>query len=232
MRSLIIYAAVAALASCTAAEVSHLDAPEIAVAPNIVVILADDLGYADVSAYGIDRIPTPNIDRIGLEGIRFTDAYASAPVCGPSRAGLQTGRYQERFGFEFNNGPARRDVEENLGLPTDELTMGQALRDAGYATGIVGKWHIGATDEHYPTNRGYDEFVGFLPGATAYIDLNVPGVRNFMPEGATRNSLGRTELTAVIEGPDRKVVDNYQEYLTDYFGQRAAVLCPTGVVHR
>jgi arylsulfatase A-like enzyme len=74
--------------------------------PNVIVILADDLGYADISAYKIDRFHTPNIDRIGMEGVRFTDGYATAPVCGPSRAGLMTGRYQDRFGFEYNNGGA------------------------------------------------------------------------------------------------------------------------------
>jgi hypothetical protein len=77
--------------------------------PNVIVILADDLGYADISAYKVDRFQTPNIDRIGLEGVRFTDGYASAPVCAPSRAGLMTGREQNRFGFEYNDGPAQRD---------------------------------------------------------------------------------------------------------------------------
>jgi len=96
--------------------------------PNIIVILADDLGYADISAYGIHRIDTPNIDSIGNEGIKFTDGYASAPVCAPSRAGLQTGRYQDRFGFEFNNGPARRDMEEGLGLAVGEITLADELR--------------------------------------------------------------------------------------------------------
>jgi arylsulfatase A-like enzyme len=82
--------------------------------PNIILILADDLGYADISAYRIGRFDTPNIDRIGTQGVRFTDGYASAPVCGPSRAGLQTGRYQNRFGFEYNNGPAQRELAEGL----------------------------------------------------------------------------------------------------------------------
>ncbi len=192
-------------------------------APNIVVILADDVGYADISAYGVNRIPTPNIDRIGAQGVKFTDAYVTAPVCGPSRAGLQTGRYQERFGFEFNNGPARRDVEANLGLPESELTLAKALKGAGYNTGLVGKWHLGANDVYYPTNRGYDEFVGFLPGATAYIDPKAPGVRTFTRNDSVDggSAAGRNAYTQVIEGADRKVVDNFQQYLTEYFGGRA-----------
>jgi arylsulfatase A-like enzyme len=190
--------------------------------PNVIVIMADDLGYADVSAYAINRIPTPNIDRIGMEGVRFTDGYVSAPVCGPSRAGLQTGRHQDRFGFEFNNGPARRDVDENLGLPVDEVTIGEALRQEGYHTGLVGKWHLGANDDYYPTNRGYDEFVGLLSGATAFIDRTVPGVRRIPTANEPPyNGVVRNALNAIVEGPDRTVVHNEREYLTEYFARRA-----------
>ena len=116
--------------------------------PNIVVILADDLGYADVSTYG-DRLQTPNIDRIGREGAVFTQGYVTTPVCSPSRAALLTGRYQQRFGFEYN---ARQAPEvPDVGLIAGELTIADHLRAAGYATGVVGKWHLGFKDEHYPT---------------------------------------------------------------------------------
>ena len=145
--------------------------------PNIIVILADDLGYADISAYGIHRIDTPNIDSIGAAGIKFTDAYATAPVCGPSRAGLNTGRYPQRTGFEYNNGPARRDLDEGLGMAVGEIPLPQALRGQGYRTGMVGKWHLGSAEPFYPTTRGYAEFVGFLTGQTEYIDPKVPGAR-------------------------------------------------------
>jgi len=198
--------------------------------PNIIVILADDLGYADISAYGIKRINTPNIDRIGAEGIKFTDAYATAPVCGPSRAGLQTGRYPQRTGFEFNNGPARRDLDQGLGLSQGEITLAQALKAQGYRTGMVGKWHLGSQTGFYPTNRGYEEFVGILTGQTEYIDPKAPGVRTFAAadasEGAAvaaaapRASL-RGALNEVFEGPQKTVVRNEQQYLTDYFGERA-----------
>jgi arylsulfatase A-like enzyme len=159
--------------------------------PNIIVILADDLGYADISAYKVGRFKTPNIDRIGLEGVRFTDGYVTAPVCGPSRAGLQTGRYQERYGFEFNNGPARRDIEQALGLAVGEITIADALAGNGYYAGMIGKWHLGQQLQFYPMKRGYQEFVGFLPGATLNMDPSLP------------------------------VVHNEHEYLTDYFSDRA-----------
>lgn len=191
--------------------------------PNVVVIMADDLGYADVSAYGINRISTPNIDRIGNEGVKFTDGYSTAPVCSPSRAGTQTGRYQQRFGFEFNNGPASRDAQEGLGLDVNEITLGKHMKANGYRTGLIGKWHLGSQDQFYPTNRGYDEFVGLLSGATSYIDIKRPDVINFTKPnetGEAGNAGTRNRYTQIVEGPERKIVDNHQEYLTEYFGRR------------
>ena len=203
--------------------------------PNIIIILADDLGYADISAYGVHRIDTPHIDSIGDGGIKFTDGYASAPVCAPSRAGLMTGRYQDRFGFEYNNGPAKRDVEEGLGLAVGEITLGQALKAIGYQTGAIGKWHLGSRDEFYPTNRGFDDFVGFLPGQTAYIDPKLPGLHVAPAEDIAESSSAkkapvnpataprpvRGPLNAVVEGPERKVVHNEDQYLTEYWADRA-----------
>jgi arylsulfatase A-like enzyme len=203
--------------------------------PNVVVILADDLGYADISAYKVGRFKTPNIDRIGLQGVRFTDGYASAPVCGPSRAGLQTGRYQERFGFEYNNGPAGRDLKEGYGLDTSEITLAQLLKAQGYHTGLVGKWHLGMQEKFYPTNRGYDEFVGFLAGQTSYMDPTSPNVHLSVKAGAAgeggatakggaaaMGEFSRGPLTQVVEGPGHTVVHNEDQYLTDYFAQRDA----------
>jgi arylsulfatase A-like enzyme len=190
--------------------------------PNIIVILADDLGYADISSYGGKRILTPNIDRIAKAGVVFTDGYSAAPVCSPSRAGLQTGRHPDRFGFEYNNGPAQRDIDMHLGLDTKELTIARALHDQGYHTGVIGKWHLGANDEFYPTNRGYDEFVGFLPGETQYIDPKRPEVRTAQPEGNDSDpNQPRRPLAGVIEGADRKPVNNMDRYLTEYWGERA-----------
>ncbi len=190
--------------------------------PNVVLILADDLGYADVSAYFPGRIPTPNIDRIGAEGVRFTAGYVAAPVCGPSRAALMTGRYPQRFGFEFNNGPPARDVAMNIGLAKTELTLGNLMQQAGYHTGLVGKWHLGANADFYPTGRGFDEFFGILPGATSYIDPTLPGVHNVAPPGAEAAATrGRAPELQVFRGPAREVVDNANSYLTEEFAAEA-----------
>lgn len=137
--------------------------------PNILVIVADDLGYADVGIHGGTQIPTPNIDSIAKGGVRFTQGYVSCPVCSPTRAGLLTGRYQQRFGHEFNPGPDADRV--TFGLPLTEITAANILKDAGYATGIVGKWHLGFQPERDPAKRGFDEFFGFLQGAHSYVDL-------------------------------------------------------------
>jgi arylsulfatase A-like enzyme len=199
--------------------------------PNIIVILADDLGYADVSAYKSDRFPTPNIDRLGQEGVRFTDGYSTAPVCCPSRAALMTGRYQQRFGFEYNNGGAARDLREGLGLSTDEITIAQLLKLSGYHTGAIGKWHLGSREEFHPTNRGFDEFVGFLPGETSYIDPGRLGVHlslgSLGDELLSSNrkaarSFFRHPLNQIVEGADGTIIHNEDQYLTDYFANRAS----------
>ena len=129
--------------------------------PNIILILADDAGYADFGFMGSD-IPSPNIDRLAESGVVFTDAHITATVCSPSRAGLITGRYQQRFGHEANIPPP------DLGMDPSEKTLGDALKLAGYKTGIIGKWHLGSRDLYHPNNRGFDEFWGFLGGARSY----------------------------------------------------------------
>ncbi|MCX6636128.1 MAG: sulfatase-like hydrolase/transferase, partial [Acidobacteria bacterium] len=134
--------------------------------PNVIVILADDLGYADVGFTGAKDIPTPNIDRIARAGVRFTNAYVSHPFCSPTRAGLMTGRYQQRFGHENN---PRYDPNDRVsGLPADQVTLAQVLSEAGYATGIAGKWHLGATPEMHPLRRGFREQFGFIGGGHDY----------------------------------------------------------------
>lgn len=135
--------------------------------PNIVIIVADDLGYADIGVQGGKDIPTPAIDSIAHNGIRFTDAYVSGPYCSPTRAGLMTGRYPQRFGHEFNLNPA---VHQAYGLPLTETTMAARLKTAGYRTGLFGKWHLGYADRFHPMERGFDEFFGFLAGAHSYLD--------------------------------------------------------------
>jgi len=137
--------------------------------PNVVLIVADDLGYGELSVQGSKDILTPNIDSIARNGVRFTDGYVTCPVCSPTRAGLMTGRYQQRFGHEFNPGP--QGTEANVfGLPLTETTLPQRMKQLGYATGMVGKWHLGNREGYYPTDRGFDEFYGFLGGAHSYVD--------------------------------------------------------------
>ncbi len=130
-------------------------------APNILLIVGDDMGYADVGFHGCTDIPTPHLDALAASGVRFTHAYVSAPYCSPTRAGLITGRYQQRFGHEFQ-------PRGSQGMPLDETTIADRLKAAGYVTGLVGKWHLGTVPEMRPQRRGFDEFFGFLDGGHSY----------------------------------------------------------------
>ncbi|MGA2497064.1 MAG: sulfatase-like hydrolase/transferase [Tepidisphaeraceae bacterium] len=166
------------------------DAPRSTDKPNILFIVADDLGYADLGFQGCKDIPTPNLDALAASGVRFTSGYVSGPYCSPTRAGLLTGRYQERFGHEFNpNGTE--------GMPVSETTIANRLKSAGYATALVGKWHLGAPPAMRPPQRGFDEFFGFLGGAHSY----------FAAAGILRGAEPVKEL----------------DYTTDAFGREAVV---------
>lgn len=137
--------------------------------PNIIVILADDLGYADLSVHGSREIATPNIDSLASGGVRCTSGYVSCPYCSPTRAGLLTGRYQQRFGQEFN--PALlKNGGKGQGLPVGEKTIADYLRDGGYKTALIGKWHQGEEQQFHPTRRGFDEFFGFRTGAHSFFE--------------------------------------------------------------
>ncbi|MBY6212017.1 sulfatase-like hydrolase/transferase [Microbulbifer agarilyticus] len=132
--------------------------------PNIVVILADDLGYADVGFNGSNDIVTPNLDKLASEGMTFSEAYTAHPFCGPSRAALMTGRYPHKIGSQFNL-PVRGSF---VGVPTEEKFVSKILQENGYFTGAVGKWHLGEAPEYHPNRRGFDEFYGFLGGGHNY----------------------------------------------------------------
>lgn len=132
--------------------------------PNVLLIVGDDMGYADVGFHGCRDIPTPHLDALAQSGVRFTNGYVTGPYCSPTRAGLLTGRYQTRFGHEFNPSGGRE------GLPTDQETLANRLGAAGYKTGLVGKWHLGNQPEMTPTKRGFVEFFGFLGGAHSFFD--------------------------------------------------------------
>ncbi len=156
--------------------------------PNIVILFADDLGYGELGCQGNPEIPTPHIDSIAEAGIRFTNGYVSAPNCSPSRAGLLTGKYQTRFGYEFNPVGARNENPQ-IGLPRSERTIAEILQRAGYTTGLIGKWHLGGTAEYHPRRRGFDEFFGFLHEGHFFVPPPWRGVttmlrRQALPDGS------------------------------------------------
>ena len=134
--------------------------------PNVLLILMDDLGYGDIGSYGVKDARTPNLDRLAREGVRLTNAYANGPVCSPTRAGLITGQYQQRHGIEWQLGAVEGDFDR--GLRVTGVTLPAILRDNGYATGLIGKWHIGFKPEFGPNAHGFAEFFGFLSGAVGY----------------------------------------------------------------
>ena len=136
--------------------------------PNVLVILADDLGYGDVGVHGCKDIPTPNIDALARSGIRFSSGYVTGPLCGPTRAALMTGRHQCRFGHEFNPPAMTEPNPAKLALDLRETTIADRMKRAGYVTGALGKWHLGEGDEYHPLSRGFDEFFGFTGGAHSY----------------------------------------------------------------
>ena len=172
--------------------------PAAANKPNVIVFLSDDVGYGEYGFQGNAEIPTPNIDAIARNGVRFTSGYVSGPYCSPTRAGLLTGRYQTRFGHEFNGGgPAGG---KDFGLPTSEKTIADRLKELGYATACVGKWHLGHGPQFIATARGFDEFYGTVAN-TPY--LNPP---NFID---TRKS------------PDITPVKDDAFYTTDAYADRA-----------
>ena len=133
--------------------------------PNVVVILADDLGCGDMSLYH-GWVETPRIDQMAREGTKFTDFHSNSSVCSPSRIAFMTGRYQQRVGI-IDVIVGSRDTD---GLEPSEITLSGLLKDAGYKTGIFGKWHCGTDFRHNPTNHGFDEFVGFLYGGSDYLN--------------------------------------------------------------
>jgi len=175
---------------------------------NILLIVSDDQGYADTGFQGSRDIPTPNLDRLARSGLRCTNGYVSHMYCSPTRAGLMTGRYQARFGHEHN--PHYDPNDHREGLPLSEKLLPQFLQQAGYTTGWIGKWHLGAAPEFLPENRGFKETFGFIGGGHHYINWQVKA---------------GTEYNIPIER-DGKPVD-VKEHLTIAFGQEAAAF-----VHR
>jgi arylsulfatase A-like enzyme len=208
-----------ACAALTCLALAGLLSPTAALAarPNILIIVGDDMGYADIGVHGCKDIPTPHIDSLAKNGVRCTSGYVSGPYCSPTRAGLMTGRYQQRFGHEFNPGP---NPMGEIGLPLTEVTLADRLKAAGYKTGMVGKWHLGDAEKFHPINRGFQEFYGFLGGARSFFPItgNAPvGGRMYrnlevLPEDQpyTTDTFAR-EATAFI---DRHAKEEWFLYLT------------------
>ncbi len=178
--------------------------------PNIVLILADDMGWGDVGYHGFDDIMTPNIDRIAREGVQFTQGYVTASVCGPSRAGLLSGVYPQRFGCGEN--PSSTGYPDQMkfpraGMPRSQPTLAELLKEEGYTTGMVGKWHLGVHDSLRPHSRGFDFYYGFLNGSHSYEEWTNKFAKNKSRWPIFRNN--------EMEPPQQDI------YLTDLFSDEA-----------
>lgn len=189
---------VAALCHVLVAASAHAEASK----PNILILVADDLGYADLGFQGCKDIPTPNLDRLAARSLRATNGYVSHPFCSPTRAGLMTGRYQQRFGHE--NNPAWLPDDARVGLPLSQRTLADVMRSAGYRTGCVGKWHLGAHPSFHPNRRGFDHYVGILGGGHSYFP----------------NTKASNEYAIPLDRNGAK--EEFNGHLTDVFGKEAA----------
>tara|TARA_R110002126_G_scaffold291782_1_gene458022 strand:- start:42784 stop:44169 length:1386 start_codon:yes stop_codon:yes gene_type:complete len=169
--------------------------------PNIIVILTDDQGWADVGFNGATDIPTQNLDRIASQGVVFTNGYVSHPYCSPSRAGLLTGRYQARFGHDCNM-PYEGENDASIGTPLSEKMISEALKEQGYRTSAIGKWHVGDHPDLYPTEQGFDHWFGFPGGGMNYW-------------GKAKNDI------QTIYRNGKVVPENKLSYLTDDFTDEA-----------
>lgn len=205
--------------------------------PNVIVILADDLGYGELGCQGNPQIPTPHIDAISTNGVRFTEGYVTAPNCSPSRAGLLTGKIPTRYGYEFNP-IGERNEHPGIGLPRNQRTIARSMHDAGYATALIGKWHLGGTADYHPEERGFDEFFGFLHEGHYFVYPWWKGVttmkrRRTLPDGSQGRWYGDSVIYHTALGYDEPPYDANnpilrssqpvieQEYLTDAFSREA-----------
>jgi len=176
--------------------------------PNVVVILADDLGYGDIGCYGNDAVRTPHLDQLAREGLRFTDFHSNGPMCSPTRAALLTGRYQNRMGIEHALG-LMRVPPEGRGLPVEETTIAQALRAGGYASGLYGKWHLGHRPEENPIHFGFDDFRGLMCGCGDFVSqLNRLGLPDWWHKDALEAEEGDT--TSLITRHSVRFIEEHQ----------------------
>ena len=202
---------------------------------NVVFLFADDLGYGNVSSYGGD-VPTPHIDSIGRNGVRFTSGYMTAPVCNPSRHGMITGRYQQRWGKELNSQTeAPEGQTDRRDLPRDQKTIADGLRKAGYRTGAFGKWQLSWRNGFHPLARGFDDFVGLISGMS-HLDPNWPNAHIAPPDELLEHAPEDPEVIAYVAqdrentsrqtGPPKGLFRGrepieLEEYLTDQLANEA-----------
>ena len=180
--------------------------------PNILLILTDDLGYADVGFNGGKDVRTPNLDQLAANGMTFSQAYVPHPFCGPSRAGLMTGRYPHKIGAQFN----LPSEGSNLGVPRSEVFISKLLQDAGYFTGAIGKWHLGEAREFHPNERGFDDFYGFLGGGHSYFP------DEFRQAYDAQVALGNTHIWEYLRPLEKNGTEVEEtEYVTDGLSREA-----------
>lgn len=184
--------------------------------PNIILIVTDDLGYSDVGFNGSKDITTPSLDELAHNGTIFSSSYVAHPFCGPSRAALMTGRYPHTIGSQFNL-PANSEVSVGKGIPLEETFMSKMLQDAGYYTGAIGKWHLGAVPGYHPNERGFDDFYGFLGGGHKYFP------EEYSATYAKQKAAGQEVIFDYLKPLEHngKIVENPIEYLTDELSRKA-----------
>jgi len=218
--------------------------------PNIIIITADDLGKTDISLYGGKTVDTPNIDTIGDEGIIFTEAYCNSPICSPSRAGMLTGRYVQRYGYELqphdrypknrleylivrhfmdrgdwivaehNGYPLQEDIDKQ-GVPPSEITLGELLKSRGYKTGIIGKWHLGHNEPFLPNNRGFEYQYGFYEAFSLYAPVDSPDIINHRHDySASKHIWGKGRSDTCAIRRNNEVIEE-KEYLTQKIAAEA-----------
>lgn len=211
--------------------------------PNVILITADDLGKTDISLYGSPYVSTPNIDSIGNEGVIFSEAYCSSPICSPSRAGFLTGRYQQRFGFEFQprdlyprnrlekiiykyiidtgemyitkakRYPRKKDIAQQ-GIPGSEITLGEILSGTGYRTASIGKWHLGYADPFVPNARGFEYQYGFYEAFSLYAPVDDPDIVNYRHDYFANKHIWNQERKGPCAVRRNNEVIEEEEYLT------------------
>lgn len=180
--------------------------------PNIVVILSDDAGYADFGFTGGRAVPTPSVDRIAREGALLSQFYTTASVCSPSRAGFLTGRYQQRFGHHSNLTESASSA--GLGMAPAEVTVAEHLAERGYATGVIGKWHLGAAPGLTPIDQGFDEFHGMIAGGRSFF-----AIRGVGTEQGLQQTVADANGAPAISWVDEQAIEDF--YITDWIGGQA-----------